>query len=86
VEEVSGQQARCLGAQEGAPSGVRSPRRGADAGPGEDTPDRPRADAVAKLGEFASDAAMPQRGLSRASRRTSSRSSSSIAGRPARFG
>jgi hypothetical protein len=53
VEEVRGPQARCLRAQEGAPTGIRLPRRGADAGPGEDAPDRPRADVVAKLGEFA---------------------------------
>ena len=60
--EVRGQQACCLGAQEGAPTGVGSPRCGAAAGPGEDAPDGAGADVVAKSGEFALDAVMPNVG------------------------
>jgi len=52
MEEVGSQQARCLSAQEGAPTGVRPPRRGTDAGGGEDTADRARTDAVPEPGEF----------------------------------
>jgi hypothetical protein len=59
VEEVRGQQARRLGAQESAPMGVRASGRGADSCGREDAADRARADAVSEPDELALDAAVP---------------------------
>jgi hypothetical protein len=86
VEEIGSQQAGCVGAQEGTPVGVGLSGCGPDAGGGEDGADGARTDVVAKPGEFSLNAAISQRGFSRASRMTNVPSLSSTAGRPGRFG
>ena len=57
-DEVSGQQADGLRAQEGPPPGVGPPWCWAEPGGGQDPPDGAGTDAVAESGEFAVDAAV----------------------------
>jgi hypothetical protein len=54
-EEIGGQQAGGLSAQEAPPAGVRTTRCGAYAGGGEDPADRARAQTVSEPGEFTLD-------------------------------
>jgi hypothetical protein len=63
VEEVRGQQARCLRAQEGAPRGVCSSRGGTNPGGGQDAPDRARTHPMAESGEFSLHTPMPPAGI-----------------------
>jgi hypothetical protein len=58
AEEINGQQAGCLGAQEGPPTGVGPAWRRTDPGATEDPADRGGADPVAESEEFSLDAAM----------------------------
>jgi hypothetical protein len=87
VEEVDREHAGGLGAQELPPTGVAVPRRRRwDPVTLQDPPDRRGTDAVAELEQLALEPRVPQRGFSRAIRTTKATRTSSIGGRPARFG
>ena len=87
VEEVDGEHAGGLCAQELPPAGVGVPGwRRWDPVALEDPADRRGADAVAEFEQFTLDPAYPQLGFSRAIRSTSAARTSSIGGRPGRFG
>ena len=87
LEEVDREHAGGLGAQELPPTGVGVPQRSRwDPVALQDPPDRRGADAVAELEQLALDPHIPQRGFSRAIRTTKAARTSSIGGRPVRFG
>jgi hypothetical protein len=86
MQEVGRQQPGRLRSQEGPPVGVDLAGRRADSAGGEDPADGAGADPVAQTDQFALHPAVPQPGFSRASRRTRSRISLLIRGRPGRFG
>ena len=87
VEEVDREHAGRLGAQELPPTGVGVPqRRRWDPVTLQDPADRRGADAVAELEQLALQPPYPQRGFSRAIRTTKAARTSSIGGRPVRFG
>jgi hypothetical protein len=87
VEEVDGEHAGGLGAQELPPAGVGMPDRCRwDVVALEDPPDRRGTDPVAEFEQLARDPLVSQFGLSVAIRTTSAANTSSIGGRPARFG
>ena len=65
MKEIGGEQARGLGSQEAAPTGVQPTRSRADPAGSEDAPDGALPDVMAEPGQFALDAAMsPPRVLS----------------------
>jgi len=86
IEEVGRQQPGRLGTQEGPPDGVGLAGRRADPGGGEEPADGAGADPMAEPDESPCTRRCPQPGFSRASRRTRSRISSLIRGRPGRLG
>ena len=88
VEEVDGEHAGGLGAQELPPAGVGVPdRRRWDPVALEDPPDRRGADAVAEFEQLALDPLVsPARVLPSPSARPARRATSLIGGRPGRFG
>jgi hypothetical protein len=87
VEEVDREHAGGLGAQELPPTGVGVPhRRRWDPVALQDPPDRRGTHAVAEPEQLTLEPQYPQRGFSRAIRTTKATSTSSIDGRPVRFG
>ena len=87
VEEVDREHAGGLRAQELPPPGVGvADRRRWDPVALQDATDRRGADTVAEFEQLALDPHIPQLGLSRAIRATSAARTSSIGGRPDRFG
>jgi hypothetical protein len=85
-EEISGQEAFGLGAEELAPAGPNSPGRGSKAVTAEDAGDAALRDIDAELSKFPDDAEVAPAGFSRASRRISSTVSSGSEGLPTRWG
>lgn len=65
TEEVRGENAPCLGAQELPPGGAVVARRGVDAGSLQDRPHRTRRDRLAEPGEFALDPTVTPGGVLR---------------------
>jgi hypothetical protein len=85
-EEVGGEQPGGLSAQEGPSPGVGTPWRRAQPCGGQNPPDRAHAHAVSEPGQFSLETSVSQDGFSCARRSTRARISSSIGGRPDRFG
>jgi hypothetical protein len=85
-EEVGGQQSGGLSAQEAPPSGVRPAWCWAESSGGQVPADRAGAYAVSEAEEFPLDPAVAQKGFSCARRSTRTLISSSIGGRPERWG
>jgi len=84
VEQVAGEDAVGLRAEELSPGWTGTPWRGIDACGGEDLPDGGGADPVAESGELAVDAPVPQWGSSVARRTIIARTPAGMAGRPGR--
>ncbi|HZA16724.1 MAG TPA: hypothetical protein VE645_07480 [Pseudonocardiaceae bacterium] len=85
-EEVGGEQPGGLSAQEGPSPGVGTPWRRAQPCGGQNPPDRAHAHAVSEPGQFSLETSVSQDKFSCARRSTRARISSSIGGRPDRFG
>ena len=85
-EEISGQEAFGLSAEELFPAGPNSPGRGSKAVTAEDAGDAALRDIDAELSKFPDDAEVAPAGVLTASRRTSSTVSSGSEGLPTRWG
>jgi hypothetical protein len=86
VQEVTGEDAVCLGGQELPPGQRRPSRCWPEVGGGQDPADGSLSHSVAQAEQLALDTPVPQRGFSRASCSTSARTSAVTGGRPEAFG